>query len=79
MKAVLVVWWDAVSEDEWTDLEKAKELEMHTIETCGWLIFEDDRKIIIATSYDIERDAVAGFWAIPKTWLLEMREIDIEA
>lgn len=77
MKAVLAVWFDAVSADAWEDLAEAKKLDVHTIHTLGWLIFEDDRKIVVAASWDVERDGVASYWAIPKTWLLSMKEIDL--
>jgi hypothetical protein len=78
MKPVLVVWFDAVSEDSWQDLDDAKRLELHTIHSLGFLVSEDEKKIIIAASWDRDRDGVASHWAIPKTWLLSMKYLDID-
>ena len=78
MKPVMVTWFDAVSQDEWAEIQDAKGLELHTIQTLGWLISEDDRKIVMAASWDVEREGVASTWAIPKTWLVDIREINIE-
>lgn len=78
LKPVVVVWFDAVSYDEWEEIEDAKDLELHTIKTLGFLVHEDETRIIIATSWDVEREAVAGKWAIPKTWLVSMQEITLD-
>jgi hypothetical protein len=77
MKAVLIKWFDAVSFDPWEEIPEAKLIEPHTIHSLGWLLAEDDRKIVIAGSWDIEREGVASVWSIPKSWLLDMKEIDL--
>lgn len=74
-KSVLVTWVDACSQDAWEDLKTAKELAPHEIKTLGWLIFEDDIRVVVSTSYDRERGAVAGTWSIPKAWLVDIQEI----
>ena len=77
MKPVLIEWIDAVSVDEWTDISEAIDLQPHTISTLGWLVTEDDTKVVVACSWDRDREGVAGYWAIPKTWLIFMKEIEI--
>ena len=77
MKAVLIEWLDAVSFDPWEELTEAKKLEPHVIQSLGWLVEEDDKKIIIAGAWDLEREGVASSWAIPKTWLISMKEITL--
>ncbi len=77
MKAELITWQDAVSEDEWEDIEKAKDLELHTIFTLGFLLHEDDCKIILAHNWDSDREGVSQHIAIPKGWILDRREIDL--
>lgn len=78
MKSVHVTWIDATSDDEWTDKDEWTNIHPHTIETLGWLVEETDTHIIICTSYDEERNAIAGRWAIPRTWLMEMKEINLK-
>lgn len=75
MKQILVTWFDAVSQDEWTDIEEAKKLEPHVITTLGWLVFEDEKRLVVSCSHDKEREAVASSWAIPKSWVVEIKEI----
>jgi hypothetical protein len=75
MKKVIVTWIDAVSEDSWTDIEEAVKQECHEQETLGFLIHEDDRKIVVAASYDKQNGKVASFYSIPSTWLVSIEEI----
>ena len=72
MKPVLVTWLDAVSEDAWTDLNEAMALEPATQVTLGYLIHEDSRVLVIAASYDKQNNAVASFYAIPKSWIVSV-------
>ena len=77
-KAVLVTWVDAVSHDPWVDIEEIKNQEVHTIHTLGFLLSEDDRKIVLAASWDVDNEHVASTWSIPKTWLMApVKEIDL--
>lgn len=76
MRFVLVSWHDAISDDDWTDIEKARELELPVIKTAGYLIFEDEKKIIVAPTYDEVNEKVASFYAIPKTWLIDIKDLD---
>lgn len=78
MKTVVVTWVDAISDDSWTDIEKAKELQPPVMKTLGYLIHEDDTKVIIAASYDEENEKVASFYAIPRAWLIEIKVLAID-
>lgn len=78
MKPVLAVWVDAVSEDSWTDLPEAKDLELHTIHTLGFLFHEDERRILIAANWDVDRDGVSQYIAIPKSWLIQITPLEVE-
>lgn len=73
-----VVWHDAVSEDAWQELPQAKELRPHDIHTLGYLIEEDDQRIVIALNLDIEREGASQTISIPKTWLLERYKVEIK-
>jgi hypothetical protein len=76
MRALLVSWFDAVSEDAWTEIDEAKKLQMHLIHTMGWLISEDKFRLVIGLSWDVEREAVSSFIAIPKSWITNVKVID---
>jgi len=75
MKAVLVTWQDAVSVDAWEDISKAKETNLHTIHTLGFLIHEDEDRYLIAHNIDLDGDACSQHIAIPKTWIIEFKDI----
>jgi len=76
-KAVVVTWFDAVSHDPWEEINDVKDQEVHTIQTLGFLLTEDDRKLVLAASWDQDNESVASTWTIPKTWLLEVKEISL--
>lgn len=79
MKPVLVTWVDAISDDAWTDLKKAKELDCPHQQTLGFLFFENDVKIMVAATIDLANENVASYYAIPKTWIIEIQEINLMA
>jgi hypothetical protein len=70
MKKVIVTWIDAVSEDSWTDIEEAKKIHPPTMKTLGYLLHQDEHRIVVAASYDEENHSVASIYSIPLTWVL---------
>ena len=77
MKALMVTWADAVTEDAWTEMDEAVKLEPHTIFTLGFLVKENDDCIVLASSWDSEREAVCSSISIPKGWILGRQEVDV--
>lgn len=77
MKPVFVSWLDAVSEDAWTSIDEAKEEEPPVIMSLGYLIYEDDKKLVIAANLDETNGNCSAILSIPRTWLLEMKELRI--
>lgn len=77
MELTIVKWVDAVSEDSWEEIDEAKKLDLHEIFTVGFLLDQDDSKIIIASSWDKDREAVAQHIAIPLAWIIEMDTIKV--
>ena len=75
MRLMIVSWFDAVSEDNWTDLAEARKSKLHLIHSVGWLISEDDTRLVVGLSWDVERDAVSSFIAIPRSWISNIKEI----
>ena len=78
MSPILITWQDAVSEDSWEELSEAINTELHTIYTLGFLIYEDETRYVVAHNFDIDRDACSQHIAIPKSWVLDIKMIDVE-
>jgi len=65
----IIRWVDATSDDDW----KEKEEEVVNIVdsfTAGWVILEDDAKVVIAQSITSDKGRGAE-WAIPKISIKE--------
>ena len=75
MKLVSVTWLDAVSCDSWESISDAQKLNPATMITLGFLLHDDDDKVVIAASYDQDNESVARTYAIPKSWVLSIKEI----
>lgn len=77
MKVVFVHWQDAVSEDAWEDIEEAKKSKPHTIFTVGFLVDEDDDRILLALNWDPLGEAVSQTISIPIAWIMDQKEVEI--
>ena len=75
MDLVAVEWFDAVANDEWLSLDDAISLEPQKITTIGWLIHDDDFKIIVAASKDDDNSQLGNTWCIPKVWTVAIEKI----
>ncbi len=75
MKVAYVVWCDAVSVDDWTEREEAETEYMHTIHSVGFVIRQDEERIILALNHDQNSDKVAQYIVIPRAWVKSYREI----
>ena len=71
-KIVYLVWLDAASDHGW---EKKKLLGLEEVETCGFLIAEDDKEITLALS--IARDEMNAVMSIPKKWVKKRRNLKL--
>jgi hypothetical protein len=75
MKAVFVTWQDAVSVDQWETLEEAQKIKLHTINTIGFLIHEDEKMYVVSHNLDTDSGAVSQYIAIPKAWIINVQDI----
>lgn len=69
--SVCVTWVDIVSDSGgWSTLSEAMEYRPLTVETQGWIIYEDDDFIILVSTLspplEDEEPAVGGIHAIPR-------------
>jgi hypothetical protein len=73
---VLVVWHDAVSYDEWIEIEEF-EGECALIHSVGYMIREGESEITIAQNLDLSNKACSMTMTIPMMWIEDIREIAI--
>ena len=55
-KRVKIIWQDIVSSSDWTTLEKAKEQTYSWCEDTGYLLYKDQKKLIIFASHNFDDD-----------------------
>ena len=55
-KRVKIIWQDIVSNSEWTTLEKDKEQTYSGFEDTGYLLYKDQKKLIIFASHSFDDD-----------------------
>jgi len=55
-KRVKIIWQDIVSSSDWTTLEKAKEQTYSWCEDTGYLLYKDQKKLIIFASHSFDDD-----------------------
>lgn len=67
MKPVLVEWRDACSSQGWQN-PKLGNFDLLRVHTVGWLIQEDDEKIVVALNR-CSNGAVGDTVSIPKPWV----------
>lgn len=71
---IYVEWVDAVADVEWSEKVKAS---VHNCYTIGYLIDETQEAICIAST--VSMDSSNARMHIPKQWIKNRKEIDIEA
>ena len=55
-KRVKIIWQDIVSSSDWTTFEKAKEQTYSWCEDTGYLLYKDQKKLIIFASHSFDDD-----------------------
>ena len=55
-KRVKIYWIDIVSSSEWISLDKAKDQVYSWCEDLGYLLYKDQKKLIIFASYSFDDD-----------------------
>ena len=55
-KRVKIYWQDIVSNPEWMNLKKAKEQVYSWCEDTGYLLYKDQKKLIIFASHSLDDD-----------------------
>ena len=80
---VRFTWQDAQDSDgAWTGIEDILAHETATCQEVGWLIHQDDNKVIVMRSRIVEDGGElnegGAHIAIPTTWVLKIEELKVE-
>lgn len=76
MNPVLVKWVDIASYDgAWMDLEEAKAFKPLVVETCGWVVVDNNEYITVVSSLSGEGEVTGSVNSIPKGCVVEIREL----
>jgi hypothetical protein len=74
-KIVKVVWSDAVSIDEWTEVDLIANEPSHKIISVGHLIRETEDCVVLCLNYDMIEQMASCSMVIPKKFFLEPIEV----
>jgi len=77
---VRLTWQDAQDSDGcWTSIEDIIAHETATCQEVGWLIHQDDNKVIVMRSRIVEGDEIregSSHIAIPASWVLKIEVLE---
>ncbi len=74
LSAVYVKWDDASSRSSWEDLDDY-DPKQYIAETIGFLVKEDEKRVIIAGTVCKDHNRGSDFTTIPRGMILEMHKI----
>ena len=77
MKIVEVEWMDAHYEAGWKSKDEIEDMvrkDLFCIK-LGYILWEDDERVILTDGHDKDEDMFTGFWIIPKGCVLNIKEI----
>jgi len=72
---LIVKWLDHCGSTEWTTREAAAKTKVPVATTIGWLVFQDDDKLILSNS-NVDDD-IGGVDVIIQSCITEIEEIEI--
>ena len=77
---VRVTWLDARdTETGWIDIKEVIAAPLAICQEVGWMIVNNDNKIVIMRSYSVDRDDNhgGGAIAIPKGWIKKIEYLEV--
>ena len=76
MDLVKIEWIDAMSDDNtWQDLKELKEQKLRPVEFVGWVLHQDQEKVITISSFDEESQMGRGGTTIPRSCIVRMIQL----
>jgi hypothetical protein len=77
---VRVTWLDARdTETGWLDIKDVMGAPLATCQEVGWMIHNNEEKVIIMRSYSKDKDEISGGGAIaiPKGWVTKIEYLEV--
>ena len=77
---VRITWEDARdTETGWIDIKDVLNAPLALCQDVGWMVVNNDEKVIIMRSYSKDKDDISGGGAvaIPKTWIKKIEYLDV--
>jgi len=79
MPIVRLTWQDAKDSDgTWTDIEDILNHEPAVCQEVGWMVYEDDKKVIVMRSRIVGEEVGGAYITIPKSWVMCLEELEFE-
>jgi len=75
---VIVEWLDIIGDDEWRTLKEASSIEPQRFTTLGYLIRNDDKAIVVCSSFSPDDDTVGSVTSIPLGAVTSLKEVTLE-
>ena len=77
---VRITWEDARdTETGWIDIKDILKAPLAICQDVGWMVVNNDEKVIIMRSYSKDKDDISGggVVAIPKKWVIKTEYLDV--
>ena len=77
---VRITWEDARdTEPGWIDIKDILKAPLALCQDVGWMVINNDEKVIIMRSYSKDKDDISGGGAvaIPKKWVRKIEYLDV--
>ena len=77
---VRITWEDARdTETGWIDIKDILKAPLALSQDVGWMVINNDEKVIIMRSYSKDKDDISGGGAvaIPKKWVRKIEYLDV--
>lgn len=77
---VRITWEDARdTETGWIDIKDILKAPLALCQDVGWMVINNDEKVIIMRSYSKDKDDISGGGAvaIPKKWVRKIEYLDV--
>ena len=80
VRMVRVTWLDARdTETGWLDIKEVIDAPLAVCHEVGWMVTNNDERIVIMRSYSKDKDEVSGGGAIaiPKGWIKKIQYLEV--
>ena len=76
MDLVKIEWIDAMSDDNtWQEIKELKAQKLRPVEFVGWILTQDQEKVITISSFDEESQMGGGGTTIPRSCIVRMIQL----